>query len=74
MGDVKSRPDARRREVGRPATLKFGSSPGLNLVVASDTQITVVAPPGTGKVDVTVTGVGGTSAKSSKDKFSHARL
>jgi hypothetical protein len=54
--------------------VKFGSSPGLNMVVLSDTQLTAVAPPGTGKVDVTVTGVGGTSAKSSRDRFSYSQL
>ena len=52
--------------------VSFGSTPNLDVVLVSDSQLAVVAPAGTGKVDLTVTGVGGTSAKSSKDKFSYA--
>ena len=52
--------------------VNFGNTPGLNLIAVSDTQLSVISPPGTGKVDVTVKGVAGTSTKSPKDKFSYA--
>lgn len=40
-------------------TVQFGSEPGENIVVVSDTEITVDTPAGTGTVDVTVTTDGG---------------
>jgi len=48
----------------------FGTTPATNLVVVSDSTITVVSPAGAGTVDVTVTTLGGTSATSSADLFS----
>ncbi|MGA0568172.1 IPT/TIG domain-containing protein [Rathayibacter sp. KR2-224] len=36
----------------------FGGTAGTGLVVNSDSQLTVVSPPGTGTVDVTVVGAG----------------
>ncbi|MGK8524416.1 IPT/TIG domain-containing protein [Nocardia asteroides] len=42
-------------------TVTFGATPAASFVVDSDTQITAVAPTGTGTVDVTVTTIGGTS-------------
>lgn len=39
----------------------FGSTPGTNVVVVSNTEITVTVPPGAGLVDVTVTTPFGTS-------------
>ncbi|MGX7760475.1 IPT/TIG domain-containing protein [Streptomyces angustmyceticus] len=41
--------------------VRFGSTPATSFTVVSDTQITAVAPAGTGTVQVTVTGPGGTS-------------
>lgn len=47
------------------SAVKFGTVPATNVTVDSDTQITATAPPGvkTGKVDVTVTTLAGTSEK-----------
>ena len=47
----------------------FGSTPASSFSVQSDTQITAVAPAGTGAVDVTVTTEIGTSTTSSADLF-----
>ncbi|WP_228796579.1 beta strand repeat-containing protein [Nocardia nova] len=41
--------------------VNFGATPATSFTVDSDTQITAVAPAGTGIVSVTVTGPGGTS-------------
>ena len=41
--------------------VSFGATPATSFTVVSDTEITAVSPPGTGVVDVTVTGPGGTS-------------
>ncbi|MGO4612744.1 IPT/TIG domain-containing protein, partial [Nocardia sp. 2YAB30] len=41
--------------------VSFGATPATSFTVNSDTQITAVAPAGTGSVQVTVTGPGGTS-------------
>ncbi|MFF0495339.1 IPT/TIG domain-containing protein [Nocardia aobensis] len=41
--------------------VNFGTTPATSFTVDSDTQITAVAPAGTGIVSVTVTGPGGTS-------------
>lgn len=46
----------------------FGSTPSRFKVVSS-TQITAIAPPGTGTVDVHVTNPGGASATSVADRF-----
>ena len=54
--------------------VNFGSTLGLNLVMISNTQLTVVSPPGTGVVDLTITGVGGTSSTSAADRFSYAPI
>jgi len=51
--------------------VKFGSTAAANLAIASDTQITVTAPAGTGTVDVTVTTPGGTSATSANSKYTY---
>lgn len=40
--------------------------------VSTNTSVKVVSPPGTGMVDVTVQGAGGTSATGPQDKFSYA--
>jgi hypothetical protein len=49
----------------------FGSHPATSFTVNSDTQLTAVAPAGTGTVDVTVTTAGGTSATGAADRFSY---
>jgi IPT/TIG domain len=51
----------------------FGSVPGTNLTVVSDTQLTVTSPPprASGTVDVTVTAPAGTSATSAADQFTY---
>ncbi len=41
--------------------VRFGSTPATSFTVVSATQITAVAPPGSGTVQITVTGPGGTS-------------
>ncbi|MBF6356046.1 IPT/TIG domain-containing protein [Nocardia higoensis] len=41
--------------------VSFGATPATSFIVVSDTQITAVAPAGTGIAQVTVTTVGGTS-------------
>jgi hypothetical protein len=54
------------------SAVNFGSSPAVRFTVVSDTRITATAPAGSpGSVDVTVTSVGGTSSKSSADRFSY---
>ena len=52
--------------------VSFGSVPA-SFVVNSNSSLTATAPPGTGgsRVDVTVTGPGGTSTTSSADQFTY---
>jgi alpha-tubulin suppressor-like RCC1 family protein len=50
----------------------FGSRPAASFSVESNTEITAVAPPGTGTVDVSVTTAQGTSLPSVSDRFSYA--
>ena len=49
----------------------FGTSPGTDLTVVSDTTITASSPAGTGTVDVTVTNPIGTSPLSPADVFTY---
>ena len=52
------------------ATVAFGSNPAASFVVASDSEIDAVAPPGSvGTVDITVETLGGTSATGTADRF-----
>ncbi|HEX7162006.1 MAG TPA: S-layer homology domain-containing protein, partial [Trebonia sp.] len=44
--------------------VRFGDAPALRFTVLSDEEIAAVAPPGTGTVEVTVTGPAGTSSAS----------
>jgi hypothetical protein len=54
------------------SAVRFGAV-AAGFTVNSDTSITAIAPAGqTGAVDVTVSGPGGTSATSSKDRFTYA--
>jgi hypothetical protein len=50
----------------------FGSAPAAGLVLSS-TEILVLAPSGSGTVDVTVKTASGTSATSSADRFTYVR-
>jgi hypothetical protein len=52
--------------------VKFGVTPATSYTVNSATQITAIAPVGTGTVDVTVTTAGGTSATSLADQYTYA--
>ncbi len=50
----------------------FGTgNPAASFSVISDTEITAVSPAGSGTVDVSVTGPGGTSSPSSADQFTY---
>jgi IPT/TIG domain-containing protein/BACON domain-containing protein len=51
--------------------VRFGSVAASNFTVVSATQITAFSPAGSGKVDVTVTTPGGTSATSTADQFTY---
>ena len=51
--------------------MSFGSTAAQSFTVNSATSITAVAPPGTGTVDVTVTGPDGTSVTSPADQFTY---
>jgi hypothetical protein len=55
-----------------PATaVKFGSAAASNFTVESDSQITAIAPAGSGAVDVSVTVPAGTSVTSASDRFTY---
>lgn len=51
--------------------VSFGAVPATSFTVSSKTKITATSPAGTGTVDVTVTGPGGTSATSAADLFTY---
>ena len=53
------------------ASVLFDTTAATNVTVDSSTQITVMAPPGSGTVDITVITPGGTSALSSRDKYTY---
>ena len=53
------------------SSVSFGSTATSDFKVDSDTQITVVSPPGSGIVDVTVTTSSGTSAMTYDDQFTY---
>src|SRR5216683_2935139 len=53
------------------SSVKFGSIATSDFKVDSDTQITVVSPPGDGTVDVTVITPSGTSATTYDDQFTY---
>ena len=50
----------------------FGTKAGTHLYVVSAVEVKVTSPAGSGKVNVTVTTPGGSSAASSKDRFTYA--
>ncbi len=49
----------------------FGQDPASGVQVVSDSAIEATSPSGSGTVDVTVSGPGGTSATSASDQFSY---
>jgi hypothetical protein len=49
----------------------FGSTAGTGMTVVSNTRITVQIPAGTGTVDVTVVGPGGTSLTTTADQYTY---
>jgi hypothetical protein len=53
------------------ATVDFGTAPATSAIVNSPSQISAVAPPGSGTVDVTVTTPAGTSATSAADQYTY---
>ena len=53
------------------ATVAFGGVIASAFTVDSDTQITVISPPGSGVVDVTVTTSGGISPATAVDRFTY---
>lgn len=52
-------------------TVSFGTTQVSSILVDSDSQIRVTSPTGSGMVNVTVTGSGGTSAVNSNAQFSY---
>jgi hypothetical protein len=52
--------------------VQFGGAAASSFTVNGPGQIAATSPPGSGTVDVTVTTVGGTSAKSSADQYSYS--
>jgi IPT/TIG domain/FG-GAP repeat len=57
------------QSLGRATAISFGETPAASIERISATEVAAVSPPGTGKVDVTVSTASGTSEKSSKDTF-----
>ncbi|MGD0732196.1 MAG: glycoside hydrolase domain-containing protein [Terracidiphilus sp.] len=53
------------------ASVMFGSTPAINVVVNSSTSITATAPAGSGSVNVTVSSLLGTSEANSSDVYSY---
>jgi hypothetical protein len=51
--------------------VRFGSSAATFITAVGPQTLLVTSPPGSGTVDVTVTGPGGTSAKSNADLFTY---
>ena len=54
------------------SSVTFGQVPASSFTVNSSTQVTAVAPPGTGTVDVVVTTGAGASATGVQDRFTYA--
>ncbi len=52
--------------------VSFGQDDATQVSVASATSITATSPPGSGTIDVTVSGPGGTSATDPADQFAYA--
>ena len=58
-------------ELSGASAVKFGTTAATAFTVQSSTRIVVVAPAGSGTVDVTVTTPGGTSAKSAANRYTY---
>ncbi len=62
-------------DFAEPATVGFGTAAATNVVVVNSTTITVTVPAGSvGKVNVTVTTPGSTSATSTADRHSYVTV
>ncbi len=57
--------------LGGATEVKFGETIAASYMVISETWISAVSPAGSGTVDVTVAGAGGTSATGSADDFTY---
>jgi hypothetical protein len=57
--------------LGEASAVSFGGAPAASFTVNSESSLTAVSPPGSGVVDVTVTGPYGTSAPSPGDRFTY---
>jgi hypothetical protein len=53
------------------SAVRFGTTTAASFEVISETSISAISPAGTGKVDVTITTPGGTTAASGADRFSY---
>jgi sugar lactone lactonase YvrE len=56
------------------STVDFGATPAVSVTYVSSRELTAVAPPGSGAVDVTVSTGQGSSATSSADVFTYAAI
>jgi hypothetical protein len=63
--------DIEGRGLGRATGVHFGTIAAASFTVLSPYAIAATAPPGSGTVDVTVTGAGGTSTTSSSDRYQY---
>jgi hypothetical protein len=59
-------------DLGSAESVHFGSAAAKIKSIVSDSEVHVTAPSGQGTVNVTVTSAGGTSAKSSNDRYSYS--
>lgn len=59
--------------LGAATAVSFGQSATASFTVSSAGSITAVTPPGTGRVDVTVSTPQGTSATSSDDRYTYTK-
>lgn len=55
-------------------TVSFGATPAAAFTITSDTSFVATSPAGSGTVDVTVTGPGGTSVASAGDQFAYGTV
>jgi hypothetical protein len=55
------------------ATVRFGGEESGGIVADTATSVTVIAPPGAGAVDVSVTTVDGTSELVSADRYTYSQ-
>jgi hypothetical protein len=63
--------DIRGRNLGGVTGVNFGATPATLVTPVSQGEVEAVAPPGSGIVDVTVTGPAGTSATGTSDLFTY---